>query len=102
MTVYASKLETIFFRRCLLNSMPCVLFLAVNAFQRPPFWYLTCHCSLQLELVRTLARCSSDLSQKGDKEASSHLSERMADELMAMPLDEAVPLTRACGELISC
>ncbi|BDA47382.1 probable phosphoenolpyruvate carboxylase [Coccomyxa sp. Obi] len=59
------------------------------------------HLFQKLELVRTLARCSSDLSQKGDKEASSHLSERMADELMAMPLDEAVPLTRACGHYLN-
>lgn len=56
---------------------------------------------MQLETIRTLAHCASDLSQKGDHEASSYLSQRMADELMGMPLDEAVPLTRACGKFKS-
>ncbi|EIE23489.1 putative phosphoenolpyruvate carboxylase [Coccomyxa subellipsoidea C-169] len=54
-----------------------------------------------LETVRTLAHCASGLSQKGDKEASNYLSERMADELKGLPLDEAVPLTRACGHYLN-
>ncbi|KAK9905656.1 hypothetical protein WJX75_003995 [Coccomyxa subellipsoidea] len=59
------------------------------------------HLFSKLETVRTLAHCASSLSQKGDKEASSFLSERMADELKGLPLDEAVPLTRACGHFLT-
>ena len=31
--------------------------------------------------------------------SSKVLAQNMADELMSMPLDEAIPLTRACGAL---
>ena len=83
-------------------------------------------CAMQFEAMRTLSHCVSELSQK-DVRVSSHmhlcqplkglfdlcghidraklclqssskvLAQNMADELMSMPLDEAIPLTRACG-----
>ncbi len=33
--------------------------------------------------------------------ASAMLSQRLAEELMAMPIDEALPLTRACGHYLN-
>ncbi len=35
------------------------------------------------------------------QKASSDLSQKLADELMAMDLDEALPLTRACGHYLN-
>ena len=106
MTVYESKSEITYFPRHVLFRWPCVIQSTIAVYNLPPFWLLMYRCCKQLETVRTLAHCASSLSQKGDKEASGFLSERMADELKGLPLDEAVPLTRACGKrmtnMLSC
>ncbi|MEW5303367.1 MAG: hypothetical protein WDW36_006068 [Sanguina aurantia] len=51
----------------------------------------------KVQHIRALAQCASTLSNTGDVEAGAVLSQRMADELMQMNLEDAVPLTRACG-----
>ncbi|KAK9823233.1 hypothetical protein WJX72_001252 [[Myrmecia] bisecta] len=51
--------------------------------------------------IRTVAQCASALSQKNDVEGSRFLASKMADELMSMPMDEAMPLTRACGHYLN-
>jgi phosphoenolpyruvate carboxylase len=55
----------------------------------------------KVERIRALATCAATLAQKNDDTASRLLSQRMAEELMGMPLDEAVPLTRALGHYLS-
>jgi phosphoenolpyruvate carboxylase len=55
----------------------------------------------KVERIRALATCAATLAQKNDDTASRLLSQRMAEELMNMPLDEAVPLTRALGHYLS-
>eukprot|EP00798_Chlamydomonas_sp_ICE-L_P002907 gene2907-4965_t len=47
----------------------------------------------KVEKLRTLAKCTADLGLKGDP--------RLAEELMSLPLDEALPLTRACGHYLN-
>ncbi|EFJ52200.1 hypothetical protein VOLCADRAFT_56464 [Volvox carteri f. nagariensis] len=55
----------------------------------------------KIERIRTLAQCASTLSLKGDAVASSMISQRLADELMTLEMEEAVPLTRACGHYLN-
>lgn len=59
---------------------------------------LSMPCTLQFEAMRTLSHCASELNQKNVRSSSKVLSDTLADELSSMPLDEAIPLTRACGE----
>ncbi|WIA29268.1 hypothetical protein OEZ86_011776 [Tetradesmus obliquus] len=54
----------------------------------------------KVERVRALAQCAAQLATKHDGGASRMLSQRMADELMNMSLDEAMPLTRALGHYL--
>eukprot|EP00882_Tetradesmus_deserticola_P002991 GHRQ01003176.1.p1 GENE.GHRQ01003176.1~~GHRQ01003176.1.p1 ORF type:complete len:1130 (+),score=552.97 GHRQ01003176.1:118-3507(+) len=54
----------------------------------------------KVERVRALAQCAAQLANKHDGGASRMLSQRMADELMNMSLDEAMPLTRALGHYL--
>ena len=35
------------------------------------------------------------------QEAAHHLARKMADELMAMPVEEAMPIVRACGHYLN-
>ena len=35
------------------------------------------------------------------QEAAQHLARKMADELMAMPVEEAMPIVRACGHYLN-
>ncbi|KAG2450080.1 hypothetical protein HYH02_000184 [Chlamydomonas schloesseri] len=55
----------------------------------------------KIERIRALAQCASNLSIKGDAGASDMLSHRLAEELMNLDMDEAVPLTRACGHYLN-
>ncbi|KAF8073001.1 Ppc2 [Scenedesmus sp. PABB004] len=55
----------------------------------------------KIERIRSLAQCAAQLANKNDAGASRMLSQRMADELMNMSLDEAMPLTRALGHYLS-
>lgn len=55
----------------------------------------------KVERIRALAQCAAMLAQKYDTGASRILSQRMADELVNMQLDEALPLTRACGHYLN-
>jgi hypothetical protein len=52
---------------------------------------------IQIERIRTVAQCASALARAGDDDAAHALAQRMTDELTAMPVEEAMPLTRACG-----
>ena len=51
----------------------------------------------QIERIRTVAQCASSLARAGDDDAAHALAQKMTDELTAMPVEEAMPLTRACG-----
>eukprot|EP00879_Flechtneria_rotunda_P030721 GHRR01033393.1.p1 GENE.GHRR01033393.1~~GHRR01033393.1.p1 ORF type:complete len:182 (+),score=34.92 GHRR01033393.1:705-1250(+) len=55
----------------------------------------------KVERIRSLAQCAAQLASKHDPGASRMLSQRMADELMNMSLDEAMPLTRALGHYLN-
>lgn len=55
----------------------------------------------QIDRIRGLAQCAADLALKHDPTASRLLSQRMADELMNMSLEEAMPLTRALGHYLN-
>jgi phosphoenolpyruvate carboxylase len=44
-----------------------------------------------------VAQCASSLARAGDDDAAHALAQKMTDELTAMPVEEAMPLTRACG-----
>ncbi|GIL43148.1 hypothetical protein Vafri_973 [Volvox africanus] len=55
----------------------------------------------KIERIRALAQCASTLALKGDKVASDMISKRLADELMMLEMEEAVPLTRACGHYLN-
>ncbi|GBF92588.1 phosphoenolpyruvate carboxylase [Raphidocelis subcapitata] len=54
-----------------------------------------------VERIRGLAHCAADMALKHDAGASRLLSQRMADELMNMSLEEAMPLTRALGHYLN-
>ncbi len=72
----------------------------------------------QVEKIRAISQCAASLASKGAtvglngcfavsggdwlllQEASADLSESLAKELMSMSLDEAIPLTRACGQYL--
>ena len=79
----------------------------------------------QVERIRSLAHCAADLSKKHDvvschpavyiaglcrlacetlvplQEAAKFLAQKMADELTAMPIAEAMPICRACGHYLN-
>lgn len=54
-----------------------------------------------MEKIRALAESASILAAKGAEETSKYLSEQLAAELMGLSIDEAVPLTRACGHYLN-
>lgn len=55
----------------------------------------------KVERIRSLAHCASDLSKKHDVDAAKFLAQKMADELTAMPIEEAMPICRACGHYLN-
>jgi len=55
----------------------------------------------KVERIRTLAQCSSDMFAAHDPEASRLLARRMQEELKDLPLEEALPLARACGHYLN-
>mmetsp|Transcript_11538 Transcript_11538/g.34176 ORF Transcript_11538/g.34176 Transcript_11538/m.34176 type:complete len:888 (-) Transcript_11538:12-2675(-) len=55
----------------------------------------------KVERIRAVSHAAAMLSQKGAEEASAHLAGALADELMKLDLDEALPLTRACGHYLN-
>ena len=59
-----------------------------------------CACALQVERIRTLSQCASQLAAAHDKEGARQLAARMTDELFALPLDEALPVLRAFGHYL--
>ncbi|GIL72820.1 hypothetical protein Vretimale_4503 [Volvox reticuliferus] len=55
----------------------------------------------KIERIRILAQCASTLSLNGDSDASDMISKRLADELMTLEMEEAMPLTRAYGHYLN-
>lgn len=45
--------------------------------------------------------CASQLAAAGDHESAHYLATRMIDELHSLPLEEALPLTRAFGHYLN-
>ena len=56
----------------------------------------------QIERIRTLSDCAQQLNSSHDKDAGRYLGQKMASELFAMPLDEALPILRAYGHYLKC
>ena len=54
----------------------------------------------QIERIRTLSECAQQLNSSHDKDAGRYLGQKMASELFAMPLDEALPILRAYGHYL--
>jgi len=54
----------------------------------------------KVDRIRSLAQCAAQLGTKQDAVSSRLLSQRMADELMNMSLEEAMPLSRALGHYL--
>ncbi|KAG1676257.1 hypothetical protein FOA52_006475 [Chlamydomonas sp. UWO 241] len=55
----------------------------------------------KVERIRAISQCAATLAQKGADEASQLLATQLADKLMGLDIDEAVPLTRACGHYLN-
>lgn len=80
---------------CLLRSRP--------AANHHALLRLRCACtpaSPQIERIRTLSDCAQQLSSAHDKEAGRFLGQKMAEELFALPLEEALPILRAYGHYL--
>eukprot|EP00887_Chlorella_sp_A99_P002435 scaffold10.g2435.t1 len=54
----------------------------------------------KLERIRSLSDSATSLAKYHDPEASRYLAEKMASELFALPLDEALPILRAFGHYL--
>lgn len=52
------------------------------------------------ERIRTLSDAASRLAAASDLEASRMLADKLAKELMDMPLEEALPILRAFGHYL--
>jgi len=50
--------------------------------------------------IRALSDSSARLAAAKDEEASTMLADKMCGELMAMPLEEALPVLRAFGHYL--
>jgi phosphoenolpyruvate carboxylase len=55
----------------------------------------------KLERIRTLSDCAVRLAQHHDTAASQMLASKMASELFALPLEEALPILRAFGHYLN-
>jgi phosphoenolpyruvate carboxylase len=74
----------------------------------PTLYQQTCCCNYllwpprppQIERIRTLSDCAQQLSSAHDKEAGRFLGQKMAEELFALPLEEALPILRAYGHYL--
>lgn len=55
----------------------------------------------RVEKLRAMSQCAATLSVKGAETASQHLSDQLIAELSAMPIDEAIPLTRASAHYLA-
>ncbi|KAL4853378.1 Phosphoenolpyruvate carboxylase 2 [Chlorella vulgaris] len=55
----------------------------------------------KIERIRTLSECAQQLNSAHDKEAGRLLGQKMAEELFALPLDEALPILRAYGHYLN-
>lgn len=51
----------------------------------------------KIKRIRTLADCAQKLNSSHDKDAGRYLAQKMAEELFALPLEEALPILRAYG-----
>lgn len=54
----------------------------------------------KFDRVRALADAASKLAAASDPEASKMLSDKLATELVEMPLEEALPVVRAFGHFL--
>ena len=54
----------------------------------------------QIERIRTLSECAQQLSAAHDRDAGRMLGQKMAEELFALPLEEALPILRAYGHYL--
>ncbi|PRW39191.1 phosphoenolpyruvate carboxylase 4 [Chlorella sorokiniana] len=55
----------------------------------------------KIERIRTLSECAQQLTAAHDKDAGRMLSQKMAEELFALPLEEALPIVRAFGHYLN-
>ncbi|KAI7840424.1 hypothetical protein COHA_005854 [Chlorella ohadii] len=55
----------------------------------------------KIERIRTLSECAQQLTAAHDKDAGRLLSQKMAEELFALPLEEALPIVRAFGHYLN-
>eukprot|EP00884_Botryococcus_braunii_P017055 jgi/Botrbrau1/4032/Bobra.0016s0039.1 len=55
----------------------------------------------KVKRIRIRALCASQLSQQNDTDTAQHLAQSLAEELMSMPIDEALPLARACSHYLN-
>lgn len=55
----------------------------------------------KIERIRTLSDCAQQLNSAHDKDAGRYLAQKMAEELFALPLEEALPILRAYGHYLN-
>ena len=55
----------------------------------------------KLNRIRALSDCATRLADAGDVAGSHQLSKRLAEELFALPLEEALPILRALGHYLN-
>eukprot|EP00191_Tetraselmis_sp_GSL018_P008436 CAMPEP_0177617302 /NCGR_PEP_ID=MMETSP0419_2-20121207/24781_1 /TAXON_ID=582737 /ORGANISM="Tetraselmis sp., Strain GSL018" /LENGTH=105 /DNA_ID=CAMNT_0019115747 /DNA_START=204 /DNA_END=518 /DNA_ORIENTATION=+ len=55
----------------------------------------------KLERIRMLASCAAGMFQAHDPESSQFLASKMQGELKELPLEDAMPLARACGHYLN-